>query len=136
MTNRDRRYGTARWRRLREQVIERDGRVCAGPDCTSDMSAPRMTQVDHIVEVKDGGDFWDPDNLRVVCRYHHYSKTIETMGERRHGRRSEIPSPYDPANLPAGCTCRSPSSMPTPRSPNDIFCPTCEAIIESRSADA
>jgi hypothetical protein len=50
------------------------------------MSLPRMVYVDHIIEVKDGGAFWDAFNLQVLCRYHHYSKTIETMGDRRSGR--------------------------------------------------
>lgn len=62
------------------------------------MTLKGMTQVDHIIEVKDGGAFWDADNLRVVCKFHHYSKTVETMGQRasggglrdRYGRVSEV----------------------------------------------
>lgn len=33
-----------------------------------------MAAVDHIVEVKDGGDFWDPTNLQVLCTYHNREK--------------------------------------------------------------
>lgn len=130
---RDPRYSTARWRRIRELVLRRDGRICSVPGCRSDMSQRGMTHIGHVVEVKDGGAFWDPYNCRVVCRFHHYSKTVETMGERQSGRvrRSKIPSPFDPANPPPGCTCNL-RGAPTPRSPNDIFCPTCEAIIKSR----
>jgi len=123
---RDARYGSARWRSLREQVIRRDGRRCAVPGCPSDMSERRMTQVDHIVEVRDGGAFWDVSNLRTVCRYHHYSKSMATLGERQAGRRSAILQPFDPANPPPGCTCR-PRNV-SPKSPNDFYCDACEAV--------
>lgn len=82
MTKRDRRYSTARWQRLRDQVIRRDGRMCSVEGCTSDMSLPRMTQVDHIIEVKDGGGFWDPQNLRLVCKPHHDAKTMVVAADR------------------------------------------------------
>jgi 5-methylcytosine-specific restriction endonuclease McrA len=78
----DPRYGTKRWRTLRAQVIRRDGPHCSLPHCTSDMSEPGMIHVDHIVEVEDGGPFWDPTNLRVVCKRHHFAKTLETAATR------------------------------------------------------
>jgi 5-methylcytosine-specific restriction endonuclease McrA len=46
------------------------------------MAAPRMTQIDHIIEVRDGGGFWDPANLRVVCKPHHDSKTLDVAAQR------------------------------------------------------
>lgn len=82
---RDRRYSSARWLRLRQQIIRRDGRRCSVSGCSSDMREPQMMQVDHIVEVKDGGAFWDPNNLRLVCRFHHYAKTVELIGQRQSG---------------------------------------------------
>lgn len=84
----DSRYKSARWRRLRESVIRRDGRRCSVPGCAADMALPRMTHVDHIIEVGDGGDFWDPSNLRVLCRTHHAAKTLMVMASR-----GERPSP-------------------------------------------
>ena len=129
---RDRRYSSARWRKLREQVIKRDGGRCAVPGCTSEMSLPGMKHVDHVVEVKDGGDFWSMSNLRTVCRHHHFEKSVSTLTARATGQSTrKIRQPYDPANPPRGCTCNL-RGKPTPRSPNDLFCPTCEAIIESR----
>lgn len=92
---RDRRYSTAQWQRLRDQVIGRDGRVCSVSGCSADMRQPGMSHVDHIIEVKDGGSFWDPYNCRVVCRFHHYSKTVEKIGERVSGS-----APRDPSGRP------------------------------------
>ncbi len=130
---RDRRYGTARWRRLREQVIRRDGGRCSVAGCTADMSEPRMTHIDHVVEVRDGGDFWAPRNLRTVCRFHHLEKSVATIAARATSRATKkIPAPYDPANPPKGCTCKHLDGAQTPRSPNGLFCPVCETIIQQR----
>ncbi len=137
---RDRRYSSARWLRLRAQVIRRDGRRCSVSGCTSNMSEPSMMQVDHVVEVKDGGAFWDPNNLRLVCRYHHFSKTVEVIGQRQSGRIGPlresrvIPSPYDPANPPPGCTCR-PRNV-SPKSPNDAYCDLCESLRTGKNRHA
>ena len=70
----DPRYRTARWRQLRAAVIRRDGPRCSVPSCTTDMTEYRAVAVDHITEVKDGGDFWNPDNLQVLCTYHNRQK--------------------------------------------------------------
>lgn len=78
----DPRYKTQRWLRLRRYVIRRDGRRCAEPGCLNQMLTPHMTHVDHIVEVADGVDFWDPRNLRVVCKYHHFAKTLTVAAGR------------------------------------------------------
>lgn len=78
----DPRYRLARWRRLREQVIRRDGVRCSTPGCTTDMRGKYKIHVDHIVEVRDGGPFWDPTNLHVLCKPHHRSKTILTAAIR------------------------------------------------------
>lgn len=72
---RDPRYRTKRWRVLRGRVLDRWGYRCAVPGCTSDTTRPRSLDVDHIVELKDGGDFWDPTNLQPLCRSHHSKKT-------------------------------------------------------------
>lgn len=118
MTNRDRRYSTARWRRLREQVIRRDGRVCSVEDCTSDMSQRGMTHIDHIIEVKDDGALWDPSNYRVVCRFHHYSKTVEKIGERASGG-GGLRDPYG-RTFSADGHWKDTESGREPASPNDI----------------
>ena len=52
------------WRRIRAQVLERDGGLCQirGPRCTG-----TATAVDHIVPVQSGGPWFDPANLRACC---------------------------------------------------------------------
>ena len=52
------------WRRIRAQVLERDGGLCQirGPRCTGTADA-----VDHIIPVASGGPWFDPANLRAAC---------------------------------------------------------------------
>lgn len=72
----DPRYRLKAWRTLRAQVIRRDGGRCAMADDTcSDMTRRHAVNVDHIIEVKDGGPFWDANNLQVLCSVHHRRKT-------------------------------------------------------------
>ena len=39
--------------------------------------------VDHVKELKDGGDPWDVDNLEVLCKSCHAKKTVEEVKKRR-----------------------------------------------------
>ena len=57
-------YGTARWRKIRLYVLERDGYECQihGPTCTL-----IATLVDHIHPPDKGGAMFDPSNLRAAC---------------------------------------------------------------------
>lgn len=80
----DPRYSSRRWRRLRDQVIRRDGPHCPVPGCTTDLTRPGLLHADHIHEVEDGGAFWDPTNVQLLCRYHHSAKTLDQYA-RRHG---------------------------------------------------
>ncbi len=52
------------WKRIRRQVLERDGHLCQirGPRCTT-----AATEVDHILSVSQGGAWFDPLNLRASC---------------------------------------------------------------------
>ena len=49
---------------LRRFIRDRDGGRCQiqGQHCTT-----FATAVDHIVAVVEGGDFWNPTNLRATC---------------------------------------------------------------------
>lgn len=60
----DRRYAGSVWRRLRLEILARDGHKCQirSSDCDGEAN-----QVDHIIAVNDGGAFYDPDNLRAAC---------------------------------------------------------------------
>lgn len=59
---------TSKWRKLREQVLFRDGRMCV--ICGAD----EKLQVDHIVERQHGGTD-HMDNLQTLCETCHKSKT-------------------------------------------------------------
>jgi hypothetical protein len=56
--------GTYAWRKLRTQILRRDGYLCQvrGPRCTV-----QATAVDHIIPVDSGGPVYDPENLRAIC---------------------------------------------------------------------
>jgi len=58
---------TARWQRLRAQVI------AAQPWCSTCGATTDLT-VDHIHPVSRGGDPYDPANCRTLCRHHNSSK--------------------------------------------------------------
>ena len=79
----DRRYHTKRWRKLARWVVARDGYQCSIAGCQSDMRQPGIATADHIKEPRDGGDFWDPHNLRALCRPHNLAKGIATTAHQR-----------------------------------------------------
>lgn len=58
-------YDSVAWRRVRRLVLVRDGGVCQirGRPCTL-----VATEVDHVVSPVDGGDWFDPGNLRAACK--------------------------------------------------------------------
>jgi len=58
----DRVYATKTWRIVREQVIARDGGVCQ--ICKTAVTGDGA--VDHIVPWREGGPWYDLDNLRLV----------------------------------------------------------------------
>ena len=53
------------WLTLRKAVLARDRYECQIklPGCKT-----RATQVDHIIGLKQGGSWWDPNNCRASCR--------------------------------------------------------------------
>ncbi len=65
-------------RGLREAIFARDGGRCQirGIRCTE-----IATQIDHIVPVRAGGAWFDPDNLRAACQHCNYD--VRQVGERR-----------------------------------------------------
>lgn len=67
------------WRRLRDQVLERDQHLCQ--PCKAQGILTQATMVDHIVPQAEGGTD-DPKNLQAICADCHQAKTNE---ERRRG---------------------------------------------------
>ena len=59
-------YTSNVWRtRIRPQVLARDGYVCQIKSLRCTVEA---TEVDHIVAVVDGGDWYNLNNLRAACK--------------------------------------------------------------------
>lgn len=70
-------YNTARWKRLRLDVLKRDGFVCqkTGVRLTGKSPAPNSPVVDH--KTPHRGDpvlFFDPENLQAVSKAWHDSE--------------------------------------------------------------
>lgn len=70
-------YSTRRWHRLREAVRKRDAMTCQ----RCGQFGGKM-EVDHIVPVSLGGEFWDIDGLQLLCRRCHYAKTVAERPQR------------------------------------------------------
>jgi 5-methylcytosine-specific restriction endonuclease McrA len=81
MASTDARYQTMDWRRVRRWVIDRDLGLCQirRPKCTH-----FATEADHIVAVVEGGDFYDPANLRAACRMCNAGAGSEVRNRRRY----------------------------------------------------
>lgn len=72
-------YLTARWKKLRKRIIERDGGVCV--KCGSDY----RLQVDHIIPHNGSEELmWDEFNLQTLCAKCHGIKCHkESVSKRR-----------------------------------------------------
>ena len=67
------------WMTQRERIAARDGYVCA---CCGLVWQPSLDQVDHVVELEDGGTN-DDDNLQLLCNACHGAKTRASAAARR-----------------------------------------------------
>ncbi|MBU3953351.1 MAG: HNH endonuclease [Proteobacteria bacterium] len=66
-------YGTATWQKFRRWYRKQH------PLCEICLAAGFHTPghlVDHIVELKDGGNLLDPDNCQTLCNRCHGKKTV------------------------------------------------------------
>jgi 5-methylcytosine-specific restriction protein A len=72
----DPRYRSYAWKQLRAKVIAE--RQCEGR-CGGIFP---VKYVDHIKEVRDGGEFFDPANLQALCAPDHALKTAEEKDKR------------------------------------------------------
>jgi len=62
------------WRRLRQQVLERDNYLCQCSDCKTLGKVAAADEVDHIVPVSQGGKN-DMENLQAINKNCHKKKT-------------------------------------------------------------
>lgn len=67
------------WSVIQREILERDARTCAS--CGLHQFRDDVAvEVDHIVELRDGGSFADRSNLQVLCVHCHQVKTtLRTM---------------------------------------------------------
>lgn len=72
-------YTSTRWVKLRKQFI-RHNPICAHCEAQG-IITPAYT-VDHIIEIKDGGEIWDIDNLQSLCNPCHNTKTGDEKKKR------------------------------------------------------
>ena len=69
MTDHRRLMGTQRWKRLRLQILERDGRRC------TECGGARELQAHHVIPRETRPDLvFDESNIRTVCRPCHEAK--------------------------------------------------------------
>jgi len=76
---RDTQYNTAAWKKLRLQVLKRDGWICV--ECRKRDRITAATDVDHITPKAKGGTD-TMENLRAVCRTCHFEKSAADRGYR------------------------------------------------------
>lgn len=69
--------GTERWKRVRREVMKRDGFKCVL------CGAAGRLECDHIKPVRKGGAEYDMDNLQMLCKECHARKTrAEIFGDK------------------------------------------------------
>ena len=76
--NADPRYQTKAWRTDRNNYIALHP-ICAGPDsiCQKEGKVTPAKVCDHVLPVKQGGDFWDWSNRQGLCNHCNAIKTAK-----------------------------------------------------------
>lgn len=85
-------YHTQRWKRLRAAKLARN------PLCEHCLARGRSVpteEVDHIVELRDGGAMWDITNLQSLCKPCHNRKTLAEKKKRNAKKRQGFRSLSD-----------------------------------------
>ena len=73
-------YFTNRWKKVRS-IILKEQPLCV--QCEKLGLTTQATDVDHIVEIKDGGDPFNKELLQPLCRSCHNRKTAKEAKRRR-----------------------------------------------------
>jgi len=80
------RYITNSWASTRWRALRRDHFFCV--PCARLGRRTYSREVDHIIEIADGGDEFDVANTQTICKRHHRLKTAENNRLRAQRRRS------------------------------------------------
>lgn len=73
-------YSTYRWKKLRKQKVTLNP-ICE--HCEEHGIAKSVEEVDHIIEIEDGGEIWDINNLQSLCKQCHINKTNKSKANRK-----------------------------------------------------
>jgi len=76
------------WNYIRGRTRRRDKWKCQMPLPEGGLCGKYASDVDHIVELADGGSFHDPANLRSLCETCHKAKTQMTRKARAERRKA------------------------------------------------
>jgi 5-methylcytosine-specific restriction protein A len=74
-------YNTREYREWRRLVVTRAHGRCQDPNCATSTRRTRLF-ADHIVELRDGGEPFDPANGLAVCGSCHSRKTADRRAKR------------------------------------------------------
>ena len=77
---RSKEYDSPLWRRLRADHLRRHP-LCVA--CTAKGDVSPATLLDHIVAVRDGGEFFESTNHQGLCKTCHFSKSAKEHQARR-----------------------------------------------------
>ncbi|MGC5026276.1 HNH endonuclease [Tsukamurella sp. DT100] len=104
----DRRCSNPAWRRLRTQILERDGNRCQRCGAHGDQTGVRL-ELDHITPVAEGGQD-SPENTQLLCHDCHLdkSKREALAGQRRRRARLRLPAEPHPGLRQVGEDPRPP----------------------------
>ncbi len=81
------------WNYIRNRIRRRDKWKCQWPMADGQICGKYAKDVDHIIELADGGSFHDPSNLRALCEDHHDKKTIMMRKARAERKKLTAKSP-------------------------------------------
>lgn len=84
-------YLTPAFRQWRETIVARAGRRCEHISSKTGKRCPRAEPehrmfADHVIERKDGGADYDPNNGQCLCGGHHVAKTHKARQRREEAR--------------------------------------------------
>jgi hypothetical protein len=84
-------YITNSWASTRWKALRRDRFLCV--PCLKEGRRTWSREVDHIVEIADGGPEFDVDNTQTICKWHHKIKTAENRRLRAQNKRLQKRTP-------------------------------------------
>ena len=73
-------YYSTRWRKVRSQFLK-ENPICI--ECKKIGITTEATTVDHIIQIINGGDPYNFNNLQSLCKIHHAKKSAKETNENK-----------------------------------------------------